>query len=241
MKKMMLLFGFVFMVGVASSETNEYQTALSIGFEEEEGHVLGEIVWQNGWTGRQGRHEVTADTACSGTQSLNFNGIETGDYDAEYRFECDNPDGLPMHISFKFKPSENGLLRFYPFEGQGHIINMFLGRTQFSADAPKYMFKNIEPALDSNEWYEAGLYLNPIDRVVDSFYLGDCFFEDEYGYEYMEYGETGVPDGIAFYTSWADDKTVAYVDDVKVEVMLPEPACLGLLALAGLFFLRKRS
>ena len=218
------------------------EQAFFCGFEEEEDYVWGEIVGQNGWTGREGQHLVSADTAFTGAQSLNFNGIETGDYEARVKFECDNPEGLPMHISFKFKPSENGLLRFYPFEGQGHIINMFLGRTQFSADAPKYMFKDIEPALDFNEWYEVGVYLNPIDRVVESFYIGDCVFDDEYGYEYITYGETGIPDGIAFYTSWADDKTVAYVDDIKVEVeVIPEPACLGLLALAGLFLLRKRS
>lgn len=236
MKKTLLLLSLALTACLAFGA--DFQTDLQVGFEEEEGYVWGEIVGQNGWTGREGQHLVSYDFAYSGASSLNFNGVATGDYEAKLKFDCDDPEGLPVHVYFMYKPSEEGSLRFYVSEGDGRIITIFFSRKQFSADAPTYITYTLDPELDADTWYEVGIWLDPAEKKVTSFYIGDFDVTKTEGFDYIAAGQTGVPDSLCFYTAWTDEKTVAYVDDVVVE-SLPEPACIGLLALVGLVFFNR--
>lgn len=52
-------------------------------------------------------------------------------------------------------------------------------------------------------------------------------------------GGSGDIGSIVFMTEWTDTAAHSYIDDISVD-LVPEPASIGLLALVGLCFLRKR-
>ena len=79
------------------------------------------------------------------------------------------------------------------------------------------------------------MVIDPADKKVEKVFIGDTVREDE-GMTYKSATAEGcgnLPDGFRVYNGSGK------IDNISIDVV-PEPAFLGLLALAGLFFVRKQ-
>lgn len=233
MKKLFILSLALFAAAAFAEKVNVF----SCGFEPEEGYSTGILYNQQGWTSySEGYHyrEVVDDVSYSGKQSVHIFTTETHNSGEKHSVTYDNPYRAKVIYSFMFKPSD-GPVRFLIFDKDGKQIKKFtISKSQFTADSP-WDAKNF--SLDTDTWYPVTMALDVRNNTFESFEIGDVFSNS------FVYDNTTTASGdigsIVFMTEWTDTATHSYIDDVSID-LVPEPACVGLLAFAGLLLLRKR-
>lgn len=242
MKKALILT-LVLLTGVAFAES---LTILDEDFESYD--TIRPLSEQSSWIAYQG-HESFYVVSDSGSKRLRFDRLDasSGDRGNIKEFTID-PKGVDIDviISFKFKLVD-GQLNFGPFENgynspsDGHLLTLFINKTSVNANLNGGYYGTLftYESLDPNKWYKVEVVVNPVSKKIKSIKLGNNATDPSTTYDYLRVGDTGIPKGLIFYSAYGSS-TDAYIDDVMVEAV-PEPACLGLLALAGLFLLRKRS
>ena len=240
MKKLFLL-----LILAASVISFAEEQVFFCGFEEEEGYTLGAITEQNDWAelfnNTVNLYDVTNVFSYSGEQSLYiFGPREGGDTGVKKTVEYENPYQGKILFTYMLKPGER-YVRMFIYDkvgGDSHrIAVVHINTSELYVDAGG-TWNGGNPNLSVDEWYKVSLLFDPIDRVLEEFTLGDDIILDEIR-EYCDEAAAGDIGSIAIRTNW-NDNTDACVDDITIE-LIPEPACLGLLVLAGFFFLRKRS
>lgn len=239
MKKFFLMF-----VLAAAAVSFAEEQVFFCGFEESEGYALGPITGQNDWTELFGHtvnlYDVTNVFSFTGGQSLYvFGPREGGDTGVKKAVEYENPHQGKFLFSYMLKPGER-YVRMYLYDktgGDNHrIAVVHINTHELYVDAGG-TWSGGDPNLSVDEWYKVTLLFDPMDRVLEEFYLGDDITLDQIR-EYCDEAATGDIGSFAIRTGW-NDPTDACVDDISIE-LIPEPACLGLLALTGLFLLRRR-
>ena len=78
MKKLLFLLALAALVQGVFAEEGDYEPLFTIGFEESEGYVLGDIADQQGWCrlNDRGTNEVIDADCYSGERSLHLFGTE---------------------------------------------------------------------------------------------------------------------------------------------------------------------
>ncbi|MBR6461728.1 hypothetical protein IKS73_01135 [bacterium] len=239
-------FSLLFLLSLSAvlyaAKGDGYSVVYHIGFEEDEGYVLGNIDGQCDWTDLNGNgtNEVSDATSMTASHSLHLKGTE---FKLCKDFEIDNPGDDPVMVTFEMKPGVD-FTRFalYSEGTNDQIINMHVKASEVATDTSGYCSSEVLD-LDTNSWYEVSVFLEPASLSITSFYVGESvefiYNENQNQYRNHATASDGSVKGFMIYNNW-NDNTDSYIDDFYVAIM-PEPACLGLLALAGLFFLRKRS
>jgi hypothetical protein len=214
------------------------------GFEESEGYTLGAITGQNDWTElfshTVNQYEVTNKVSFTGDQSLYVYGPrEGGDTGVKKVVEYENPYHGKIFVSYMLKPADR-YVRLYFYDAVGgdshRIAVVHINTHELYIDAGG-TWNGGDPNLSTEEWYKVTLLFDPIDNVLEEFTLGDDISLDQVR-EYCDPDASGDIGSFAIRTGW-NDPTDAWVDDITIE-LIPEPASIGLLALIGLCFLRKR-
>jgi hypothetical protein len=233
MKKLLILSLALFAATAFAEKVNVF----SCGFEPEEGYSTGLLYGQQGWIPySEGYHyrEVVDDVAYSGKQSVHIFTTEGHNSGEMHSVTYANPYRAKVIYSFMFKPSD-APVRFQIFDEYGDRIKKFaISKSQFTADNP-YDAKNF--SLDANTWYPVTMVLDVRNYTFESFEIGDVL-STSFVYDNAQEasGDIGY---IVFMTEWTDTAAHSYIDDISID-LVPEPACVGLLALVGLCFLRKR-
>jgi hypothetical protein len=240
MKKILLL---LFLASAMASFSEEQ--VFFCGFEENEGYELGAITGQNDWTElfshTINQYEVTNKVSFTGDQSLYVYGPrEGGDTGIKKVVEYENPYHGKIFVSYMLKPADR-YVRLYFYDAVGgdnhRIAVVHINTHELYIDAGG-TWNGGDPDLSVDEWYKVTLLFDPVDNVLEEFTLGDDITLDEIR-NYCDEAASGDIGSFAIRTGW-NDPTDAWVDDITIE-LIPEPACMGLLALAGFLFLRKRS
>ena len=236
---------FVLALAVFALSSFAEEQVFFCGFEESEGYALGPITGQNDWTElfshTVNQYEVTNKVSFTGDQSLYVYGPrEGGDTGIKKVVEYENPYHGKIFVSYMLKPADR-YVRLYFYDAVGgdnhRIAVVHINTHELYIDAGG-TWNGGDPDLSVDEWYKVTLLFDPVDNVLEEFTLGDDITLDEIR-NYCDEAASGDIGSFAIRTGW-NDPTDAWVDDITIE-LIPEPACLGLLALAGLFFLRKRS
>lgn len=237
MKKALVLT-LVLLTGVAFAESvNIYKTS----FEESEGYVLGSINNQKGWQfldSEKNQLTVTDNDAASGDYSLRLVHEDgQGDTDCIKTFEYDNPYQADIIVSFMWRPSTAYLPVKLQDKNGVAICDLFLRTGEVNGNIPNYLAYNMN--LDTTKWYPVMIRLDPKNNKLKELVIANATIissSDPHDYCANASGDLGKLEikTVWFYT------TDSYMDDLSVD-LVPEPASVGLLALAGLFFLRKRS
>ena len=250
MKKLLVLALLISFAAALYAEDDgyNYQTVYFTGFEEAEGYELGALNDQCGWTSFNENFDFRVVDNAFAFNGANSVYVFTGDAKnsgSKTTFEYENPDCLPVTISFMMRPSE-GPVRFHVTDFKDQRIKKFaISSKQLTLDNP-YDAINFSNELDTTAWYRVSLSFEPYDNYIDPIqifeaYSTNALVETRAMYDNQSASE-GEPGGFVIATEWTDTNTHSYIDDLTVTTMtIPEPACVGLLALAGLFLLRKRS
>lgn len=214
----------------------EYQQIYSLGFETSENYSVGSLDGQNGWSKSSDKTAVqVADYGYDSEQSAYLSGANVAE---QLDISLSNPKNEAMWFRCMTKPSPAGQNVAITLSTEGNrIIKLNLTRSVFTIDTKGYAQMGVTLG---DEWYEWGVIFEPKTKTISKVYVGD--------FEMVPSGDTakyssdsaGIPSRIRIETEWNASDADAYIDDITFAVA-PEPACLGLLALAGLFFLRKRS
>lgn len=241
MKKLLFLLALAALVQGVFAEEGDYEPLFTIGFEESEGYVLGDIADQQGWCrlNDRGTNEVIDADCYSGERSLHLFGTE---FKAHKDFDLDNYQNLPTRLTFAFKPS--GSFTRISLYGSGvndTIATMHIKCEEVATDTSGYCSKT-GLSFDTLEWYECALYLDPATKTISSFTMGEEvdfeYNENQDRYRNYESAESGKIGGILLYSNW-NDASDSYIDDICISVV-PEPACLFFTALIGLCLIRKQ-
>lgn len=248
MKKLLILLVLAALAqGLFADDLDGYETVLSVGFEEEEGYVLGPLTGQQGWTSfnENFNFRLVDDTeAFNGNNSVYVFTGDTKNSGSKTTFEYENPDSLPVTISFMMRPSE-GPVRFHVTDFKNQRIKKFaISSKQLTLDNP-YDAINFNNELDTTAWYRVSLSFEPNDSFIEPIqifeaYSTNALVETRAMYDNQSEAQ-GEPGGFAIATEWTDTNTHSYIDDLTVTTMtIPEPVFIGLMALVGLLLLRRR-
>lgn len=228
-----------------------------IDFETSEGYSAGELLGQNGWYSifsANGRQQVVNDptTAPSGSQYATFTEDSNGPNSAvKFDISEDYVPGCKLLISWDQAGSteQNGYIKLHNAGDTGKTydieiaeIIMYKPSSTYAAitvskkDKSGTLTKGVDVG-DTTAFHHFTLLIDPatrcikeytvdgnvIDDITDTYYKNECDGKTRGG---------DLIDGVRFMNKGS-------FDNFKVE-MLPEPAIFGLLALAGLFFVRKQ-
>jgi PEP-CTERM putative exosortase interaction domain len=234
MKKALALT-LVLLTGVAFAESvNVYETS----FESDEGFHVGSVANQVGWTllfNELNQMVVTDDDAATGEYSLRMiheNG--QGDVGCIKAFEYDNPYKADIIVSFMWRPSTAYMAVELQDKSGNPICDLFLRTGEINGNIPGYVVYNLN--LDTTKWYPVTVRLDPKNNKVKEFLVDDNVVVSDR--DYIE-GASGDLGKLRIKSEWFYT-TDSYMDDLSVD-LVPEPASIGLLALLGLCFLRKRA
>lgn len=243
MKKLLILLMFAALAqGLFADDLDGYETVLSVGFEEEEGYVLGPLTGQQGWTTFNENfqyREVVSNVYYGGNQSLYIFTTEAHNSGNQLAVSYDNPDEDYVYYSFAFRPS-HGPVRFQIMDREDRRIKKFsISTKELTLDNPFQIYK-FSNELDTDVWYQVCVTIDPSNNLIPNFNIGEELeTETEYDNSSDAAGDIG---SIVVLTEWTDTETHAYVDDIEIQARtIPEPALLVLLAFAGSFLLRERS
>ena len=243
MKKIIFLLALAATVScVLADDQDGYETVLSIGFEEEEGYVLGPLTGQQGWTVFNEDflyREVVSNVYYGGNQSLYIFTTEAHNSGSQLAVSYDNPYEDYVYYSFAFRPSHSPV-RFQIMDREDRRIKKFsLSTREFTLDNP-FRSYGFNPELDTDVWYQVCVTIDPSNNLIPNFSIGEELeTETEYDNSSNAAGDIG---SIIIMTEWTDTETHAYLDDIEIKARTtPEPALLTLLVFAGSFLLRKRS
>ena len=237
--KKALIFTLVLLTGVAFAES---VNVFSCDFEAREGFNLGSVYNQQGWY-RNGENFnfifVTNSVSYSGAQCLCFTNTTKG-VGISHNISYVNPYSADVIFSYAFMPGTS-FVRYQLFDKEGKRIKKFaISNNGMTFDnpynAPTF---NINP----NDWYFVTIRLDVKNNVFKTFEIskvaaGDVISLQDIPFDTSE-GGTGDIGKLSLSKEFTDTEP-AFIDDISID-LVPEPACLGLLALAGLFLLRKRS
>ena len=253
MKKVLILLAAVCVVSAMAENTVLHV----IDFETSEGYSAGELLGQNGWYSiysANGRQQVVNDptTAPSGSQYATFTEDSNGPNSAvKFDISEDYVPGCKLLISWDQAGStaQNGYVKLHNAGDTGknydieiaEIImykpsNTYAAITVSKKDKSGTLTKGVDVG-DTTAFHHFTLLIDPatrcikeytvdgnvIDDITDTYYKNECDGKARGG---------DLIDGVRFMNKGS-------FDNFKVE-MLPEPAIFGLLALAGLFFVRKQ-
>jgi len=234
MKKALVLT-LALLAGVAFAESvNIYETS----FEADEGFHVGSIANQCDWTllyNELNQMVVTDADAASGEYSLRMtheNG--QGDVGCIKAFEYDNPYKADIIVSFMWRPSTAYLAVQLQDKSGKAICDLFLRTGEINGNIPGYVVYNLN--LDTTKWYPVVVKIDPKNNKVKEFVIDDNVVVSDRDYEDGASGDLGK---LRIKSEWFYT-TDSYMDDLSVD-LVPEPASIGLLALLGLGFLRKRA
>ena len=246
MKKSLLIFTVLLSVAAFA----ENQTIFSVGFEESEGYTEGKVAGQNGWDklawwANDEVFVVNDDTqAASGNQfiqsnpagvNVQLNGI---DVSSAYR------EGLKLIVSAYCQADfvtggQPMSVRFHCLGTSGKTYDVEIVEFNFNQDGSGNAYvtgKDLTfSGLVPGQYYKFGVQIDPATKAVEKLFVGDNSYEgDDMQYKSVTADGCGsLPDGIRIYNG------AGKLDDFTIEVV-PEPAVFGLLALFGLFFIRKQ-
>ena len=237
MKKLLILSLALFAATAFAESVNVF----SCDFEADEGFNLGSVYNQQGWYRNAENFNfifVTNDVAYSGAQCLCFTNTTKGvgiSHDISYA----NPYSADVLFSFAFIPGTS-FVRYQLFDNEGKRIKKFaIQSSMITFDNPwNAPTLNIDP----NSWYFATIRLDVKNNVFKTFEIskdaaGDVISLQDIPFDTSE-GGSGDIGKLSLSKEWTDTEPT-FIDDINID-LVPEPACLGLLALAGLFLLRKR-
>ncbi|MBQ7555425.1 hypothetical protein IJS98_03105 [bacterium] len=242
------------LITVASFADGE--TLYKCGFEADEGFTGGATIdgvgtWYKADT-RTGDCSAESDDPAVGGQYakqagekyLNF--INTFDisevYEAEYA-------GLPLDVYAYVKwPSDAPNTWYIKFQGLTGSFTTELEIMEFQIKNNRFWFCHGDgtgntPSWEGNNlqadvWYKVGGIIDPATRTILSLYIDDMEFDSETAGYQLCYKHYAKPE-MGKYPNSIRLQNTGCVDDITVEV-IPETASVGLLALVGLCFLRKR-
>lgn len=254
MKKVLILLAAVCVVSAMAENTVLHV----IDFETSEGYSAGELLGQNGWYSifsANGRQQVVNDptTAPSGSQYATFTEDSNGPNSAvKFDISEDYVPGCKLLISWDQAGStaENGYIKLHNLGDSGKTYDVEIAEiimykspgssyaaiTVSKKDKSGTLTKGVDVG-DTTAFHHFTLLIDPatrcikeytvdgnvIDDITDTYYKNECDGKTRGG---------DLIDGVRFMNKGS-------FDNFKVE-MLPEPAIFGLLALAGLFFVRKQ-
>lgn len=236
MKKALALT-LVLLTGAAFAEQVNVFTC---GFEESEGYELGQLAGQQGWAAveRPSWMNVSNAESYDGVRSVHITGDTSGDTKTEHDLSYSNPYQASIIISFMIKPCI-GYLRPEFFDANGRsIFKIHIKTDDIYLNAGITRSKNYN--LSPNTWYPIQIILEPKNNIIRSIFIGDNLYvepDENCAYSANASGDLAK---IQLHSSWSNPATDTYVDDISVD-LVPEPASIGLLALLGLCFLRKRA
>jgi hypothetical protein len=248
MKKLLVLL----VLGCAVFAFAENQNLVTIDFEESEGYTAGSVTGQDGWENLAWwvnvLSYVTADAegAQSGSQYLhvcetdvqNANQMKN-DIDISSQYTAGMKLLIHGWAKADFEGSVPLSIRFHCLGTSGKTYDVEIVEFNFKQDGSGNAYvtgKNLTfEGLTEGEYYEFGVQIDPSTKAVEKVFVGENSYEGE-GMTYKSASAEGcgsLPDGFRVYNG------KGCVDNIKIDVV-PEPAFLGLLALAGLFFVRKQ-
>lgn len=212
------------------------------GFETGDGYSTGALTGQCGWTeyfnNTVNLYEVTEDVSYSGDQSLYVYGPRSGgDTGAKKTITYQNPYQADTIFTYMLKPSAK-YCRVYVYDSNDReIIVIHINTYELYVDAGG-TWSGGDPNLSADQWYQVTAVIDPKKNIVKDFTLGEVRSIDG-PRAYANGSASGDIGSLVIRTGW-NDASDSYVDDISID-LVPEPASIGLLALAGLFLLRKRS
>jgi opacity protein-like surface antigen len=232
MKKALVLT-LVLLTGAAFAES---VNVFKCGFEESEGYNLGVLRKQVDWTGdrnAEANTQVVDTDSFSGNRSVYFSGGSRVDHAISYS----NPYQAKILFSFVIRPSENYVRTYLNDSNNNNITTIHIKLDDVYLDAG-HASRSKNYNLNSSEWYPISILLDPKLNEIVEIYVGDnLYVAPDEDFAYRD-GASGEINSISFQVNTLPIDS--YVDDISVD-LVPEPASIGLLALAGLFLLRKRS
>ena len=246
MKKMFLLLT----IACATVAFAESQSLFSIGFEESEGYTTGTLVGQNGWkelawwANTEVFVENDENAAASGSQYIESNpsgvNVQLNGIDISESYVAGSKLLVSAYGQADFvEGGQTMSVRFHCLGTSGKGYDVEIAEFNFNQDGSGNAFvsgKNMTfEGLEKGQYYKFGVQIDPATKGVEKIFVGENSYEGE-GMTYKSATAEGcgsLPDGIRIYNG------AGKVDNFKIEVV-PEPAFLGLLAIAGLFFARKQ-
>ena len=238
MKKALILT-LVLLTSVAFAEK---VNVFECGFESGEGYSTGALTGQNGWvnyfSNTENQYEVTDSVSYSDEQSLYVYGPRSGgDTGAKKTISYQNPYQADTILTYMLKPSAK-YCRVYVYDSNGkEIVVIHINTHELYVDAGG-TWNGGDPNLSVDQWYQVTTVIDPKNNIVKDFTLGEVKSIDGQR-AYANGSASGDIGSFVIRTGW-NDASDSYVDDISID-LVPEPASIGLLALAGLFLLRKRS
>lgn len=250
MKKLLVLLVAVCAVAALAERINLYEC----GFETGEGFQPGTIIGVNNWVTHNGSGTMTAtnEDAAEGSQSAKAEGDAyisfrnsfdiSGVYESLY-------DGAPLDVYCYVKTlpnAENPLyVKFQALTGTttGELeimeyIQAQNGTFWFSYGREDGNSPSWWGSVSASTWHKVGGIIDPKTKTIKEFYIDNNVYNAENAGEVMYY-KSYSKNNIGSYPNSLRIMNAGYVDGFHVDV-LPEPASIGLLALVGLFLLRKR-
>jgi hypothetical protein len=241
MKKLLILLTLAALAhGLFADDLDGYETVLSVGFEEEEGYVLGSLTGQQGWTAFSENfpyREVVNNVYYGGNQSLYIFTTEGHNSGNQLAVSYDNPYEDYVYYSFAFRPSHSPV-RFQIMDREDRRIKKFsISTKELTLDNPFRSCK-FNDELSTDAWYQVCVTIDPSNNLIPNFNIGEELeTETEYDNSSDAAGDIG---SIVVMTEWTDTETHAYLDDIEIQARTtPEPSMLVLL-LFSLCLIRKQ-
>lgn len=216
-------------------------------FEEGEGFTEGKVAGQNGWDKlawwANDEVFVVKGDAVSGEQFIESNPSGVNVQNNNIDISDDYQEGSKLMMSAYGQANfvdggQDMSVRFHCLGTSGKTYDVEIAEFNFKQNGTINAWVtgcSFSTTAAQGEWVKFGVVIDPADKKVEKVFIGDTVREDE-GMTYKSATTEGcgnLPDGFRIYNGSGK------IDNISIDVV-PEPAFLGLLALAGLFFVRKQ-
>ncbi len=245
MKKLLVLL-ILLSAGFALAES---VTLWSCDFEASEGYSLGKLAGQNGWDklawwANDEVFVVNDETAAaSGSQFIESNpsgvNVQLNGIDISESYVAGSKLLVSAYGQADFVEGGQPMsVRFHCLGTSGKSYDVEIAEFNFNQDGSGNAYvsgKNMTfEGLEKGQYYKFGVQIDPATKGVEKIFVGENSYEGE-GMTYKSATAEGcgsLPDGFRIYNGSGK------LDNFSIDVV-PEPAFFGLLALLGLFFVRK--